>query len=340
MAVPKGSVAKKGSAGKLQTKAQPVKSAPTGSTKSNKAAAPALEKGKKRERDEVVSKTIKGDKKSKKSETVAAPAAAESEDEDEEDNEDLIKLPANSKGRDSEEEADSEDDEDDEDYIRGLSDVSGSDSGADSSDDDDDDDDGGSSLAEISTSGVVRLPSSKNDAVVKAKLDKVAERKKKQQAGGKAQVASTPSVVYFGRLPRWMTEEPLRGYLTQFGDIRRLRLSRNRRTGASKHYAFVEFDDEDVGRIVAETMDNYILENRMLQARVVPKDKVHPKMWVGAKQTFKPVRHVEKQQDRHNAVRSQEEREKAERKLLERQAKKKDSLKQQGIDYDFEGYVS
>lgn len=329
MAVPKVSAAKKGGAGKAQTKT-------TTESKGKKNAAPlppakpVLEKGKKRAREEVVKKADESERPQKKK--AAAAAAAESESEEDED-EGEVGAPVEEE-RDAEEEADSEDDEDDGDYIHGLSEVSGSESGADSSDEDDEDDDGGSSLAEISSSGVVRLPSSKNDAVVKAKLDKVRDKKQ-----GKAH-ASTPTVIYFGRLPNSMTEEPLRKYLAQFGDVSRLRLSRNRRTGASKHYAFVEFDDEDVARIVAETMDNYLIENRMLQAKVVPKDKVHPKMWVGADRKFKKVRHAEKHQDRHNAVRTQESREKAERKLLERQEKKKDKIKKQDIDYDFDGYVS
>lgn len=37
------------------------------------------------------------------------------------------------------------------------------------------------------------------------------------------------------------------------------------KTGESKHYAFIEFASEDVAKIVAETMDNYLLSGSLLQ---------------------------------------------------------------------------
>ncbi|EAW61378.1 hCG1979894, isoform CRA_a, partial [Homo sapiens] len=42
------------------------------------------------------------------------------------------------------------------------------------------------------------------------------------------------------------------------GTVTRFRLSRNKRTGNSKGYAFVEFESESVAEIVAETMNNYL----------------------------------------------------------------------------------
>lgn len=69
----------------------------------------------------------------------------------------------------------------------------------------------------------------------------------------------------------------------------RLRVARNKRTGASKHYAFVEFADADVARIVRETMDGYLIDGRLMQVRDVPAEKVHPTLWVGAGKTWRKV---------------------------------------------------
>jgi nucleolar protein 15 len=46
----------------------------------------------------------------------------------------------------------------------------------------------------------------------------------------------------------------MRAFFTQFGDVDRLRLSRSKKTGGSKGYAFVEFKDATDTKIVAEAM--------------------------------------------------------------------------------------
>jgi len=114
-----------------------------------------------------------------------------------------------------------------------------------------------------------------------------------------------PSVLYIGRLPKSFIEPALRSYLMQFGDVLRLRISRNRRTGAPKHYAFVEFADADVARIVRETMDNYLVDGRLLQVREVPKEKVHPAMWVGAGQKWRKVPADRRARVQHDKVSGQ-----------------------------------
>lgn len=81
----------------------------------------------------------------------------------------------------------------------------------------------------------------------------------------------------------------MRAYFSQFGDIRRLRLSRNRKTGQSKHYAFLEFASSDVAKIVADTMNNYLMFGHILKCRVVPKEQVHENLWKGADKRFKKV---------------------------------------------------
>lgn len=81
----------------------------------------------------------------------------------------------------------------------------------------------------------------------------------------------------------------MRAYFSQFGPLLRLRLSRNRTTGASKHYAFLEFASAAVAAIVADTMDNYLMFGHILKVRVVPREQVHENMWKGAGKRFKRV---------------------------------------------------
>lgn len=63
----------------------------------------------------------------------------------------------------------------------------------------------------------------------------------------------------------------MKQYFSQFGDVTRLRLSRNKKTGRSKHYAFIEFASHEVAQIVAETMHNYLLFGRLLQCNSITK---------------------------------------------------------------------
>ena len=98
-----------------------------------------------------------------------------------------------------------------------------------------------------------------------------------------------PGVVYVGRIPHGFYEHEMREYFTQFGDISRLRLSRSRKTGASKHYAFIEFTSAGVAKIVADTMNNYLMFGHILKCKVVPKEQVHESLWKGANKRFKAV---------------------------------------------------
>ncbi|KAI1373738.1 hypothetical protein F4677DRAFT_448031 [Hypoxylon crocopeplum] len=96
-------------------------------------------------------------------------------------------------------------------------------------------------------------------------------------------------VVYVGRLPHGFYEHEMRSYFSQFGAIEKLRMSRNKKTGASRHFAFIEFAEAPVAAIVAKTMDNYLLFGRVLKVKVVPKSQIHDDLWKGSNKRFKKV---------------------------------------------------
>ena len=81
----------------------------------------------------------------------------------------------------------------------------------------------------------------------------------------------------------------MRQYFEQFGSILQLRLSRNRKTGASKHYAFIQFASNIVADIVAKTMDNYLLFNHILKVKIIPDEQVPEDLFKGANKRFKKV---------------------------------------------------
>eukprot|EP00762_Andalucia_godoyi_P002249 ANDGO_07606.mRNA.1 putative RNA-binding protein C1827.05c len=148
------------------------------------------------------------------------------------------------------------------------------------------------------------------------------------------------SVIYIGRLPSAFSEEPLKKFLSQFGDISRLRVSRNRHTGKSKHYAFVEFADAEVASIVAETMNNYLLENHILQCSVLLRKDVHTELFKGSGKPFAALPTTELHANRVNRKRSREEENDHVEKLLKSESAKRSRIQKAGIEYDFPGYAN
>lgn len=221
---------------------------------------------------------------------------------------------------------------DEREVIAALSDVS-DDAGdeeddGDSSEEDEEDD----KLAQRSSMASIKLPNSKDDAMVKQRLEKLKKSKKNNKN------ASTPGTLYIGRLPKGFFEDQMKSYFTQFGDVTRLRVSRNKKTGASKHYAFVEFADKDVANIVQETMNNYLIDGALLQVRTVPKDKIHPEMWIGANRKYRPIPGARLERLKRDEVKTEEQQKVTIQRTLNRQGKRKAKLADAGFEYDFQGY--
>jgi len=145
-------------------------------------------------------------------------------------------------------------------------------------------------------------------------------------------------VVYLGHIPHGFYEEQMRGFFGQFGTITRLRLSRSKKTGRSRHYAFIQFEEPRVAEVVVDTMNGYILEGRHLVCRMVPPQRVHARMFDGANGKFRhiPWRTVAK--NRHNAKRDPQKRKTKLERLMRKENAKRRRLKEMGLDYEFEGY--
>jgi nucleolar protein 15 len=131
----------------------------------------------------------------------------------------------------------------------------------------------------------------------------------------------------------------MRGYFSQFGDISRLRMARNKKTGRSKHYAFIEFESADVAQIVAETMNNYLLFEHMLKCSVVPAEKVHEKLFIGCEKVYKPANYELHNRRMHNKPKTSKELEKKHNKLKKTEEKLREQIKKAGIEYDFPSFA-
>ena len=129
----------------------------------------------------------------------------------------------------------------------------------------------------------------------------------KQQAAAskRSKVAPTPKsagVLYLGHIPHGFYEDEMRKFFSQFGTISRLRLARNKKTGRSKHYAFIEFKVGEVASIVAKAMNGYMMYSRLLVARVVPPKHLHPETFKNADRKFKVIDRTAIERKKHNKV--------------------------------------
>jgi nucleolar protein 15 len=141
---------------------------------------------------------------------------------------------------------------------------------------DDDDED----QAEDVGIDIGNTPALPNEEIVQAKLKAVKVRTNNDDEGG---------TIYVGRIPHGFYETQMRAFFSQFGDITRLRLSRNKKTGASKHFAFIEFANSEVAKIAAETMNSYLMFGHILKCSFVPTEQLHPEVWKGANKKYRII---------------------------------------------------
>mmetsp|Transcript_2193 Transcript_2193/g.3306 ORF Transcript_2193/g.3306 Transcript_2193/m.3306 type:complete len:176 (-) Transcript_2193:340-867(-) len=147
--------------------------------------------------------------------------------------------------------------------------------------------------------------------------------------------AEASKVLYIGHLPHGFFEKEIKGYFSQFGKISRVRISRNKKTAKAKHYAFIEFQNAEVAKIVADAMDGYFLFTQKLIVKVIPKNKVHPRLFVGANRKFKAIPWTKVERLRHDKERTPEQQKKRVARLIKRDKKRKEKIAKLGIDYEY-----
>ncbi|KXZ50185.1 hypothetical protein GPECTOR_17g822 [Gonium pectorale] len=126
------------------------------------------------------------------------------------------------------------------------------------------------------------------------------------------------------------------GYFSQFGKVTRVRISRNKRTGNARGYAFVEFQYPEVAKVAVEAMDGYFLFKQRLSCKLVPPSKVHPLLFKNANRKFKviPWRKVERM--RHDRERTAEEHALRVARLIRKDKQRQKKIREKGIDYEYE----
>jgi nucleolar protein 15 len=166
----------------------------------------------------------------------------------------------------------------------------------------------------------------------KYKKSRSAQRKAASKKKTAEAAANTSSVLYIGHLPPHFEEHELVQFLKQFGKVLNLRVSRSKKTGNSKGFAFVQMQSPGIAAIVADTLAGYIMfGQRRLVCHVVPPDKIHKKLFFKQQRVVKAKQATEKALGMMKVITSR---------LVSREQKKRETLKELGIDYDFPGYAA
>jgi len=111
----------------------------------------------------------------------------------------------------------------------------------------------------------------------KTKANRLAE----MEAAADEEAVEPRGVLYVGHIPEGFFEPQMKKFFAQFGKVTRLRISRSKKNAKSKGYGFVEFEEESVAKIVAETMQGYLLFDKTLVCHLLPKEKQHPMLFKG-----------------------------------------------------------
>lgn len=240
-----------------------------------------------------------------------------SSDKSVEEIEEDLQLPSSSDDEDASEDeehvlSEESDDDDDDDEINGLS-----------SDDDEEEEEG-----EEENDG---SKGNKSGHSVN-KVIKVNEEETEDSKSSKSKKTPKSGVIYIGRLPEGFQEKELKTYFKQFGDIVNLKLSRNKKTGKSKHYGFIEFQSFEVAKIAAETMNNYLLFGHLIKCEVV--NEPFKDLFKDSKKKFKVIPWKKIAKEKHDKPKSAKEWAKLVENFEESKKKKQEELKSKGIDFD------
>ncbi|KFQ22303.1 MKI67 FHA domain-interacting nucleolar phosphoprotein-like, partial [Mesitornis unicolor] len=122
------------------------------------------------------------------------------------------------------------------------------------------------------------------------------------------------------------------------GTVTRLRLSRSKKTGGSKGYAFIEFESDDVAKIVADTMNNYLFSERLLKCQFLPPERVHENLFKSSNKIFLKPSHPAVR--RYNKIRSLVQKAKMTKRLLRKEKLLRKKLAEKGLNYDFPGFAA
>jgi len=159
-----------------------------------------------------------------------------------------------------------------------------------------------------------------------------------EQTVRKPQDLKNRAVIYISHIPHGFYEKAMRAFFGQFGSVTNLRLGRSKKTGRSCGFAFVEFKYREVAEVVAESMNNYLMFDRLLKCSVVPKERTSKAIFRGKVKEQKPPGKMAMMKHKRlvNAVKCEETVQRRQVRQAKRVKKSMSKLEKAGIKYNFQ----
>ena len=168
---------------------------------------------------------------------------------------------------------------------------------------------------------------------------KLSSRKVPEKRITKPDANKTPktkeSVLAFHRVPHEFAEKEIRAFFGQFGDIRKLRLSRSKKTGNSRGYGYIQYVLPEVAKIAAEATNNYFIAGKPIRTEVLNPEAVHKGLFKGAPPGNHALRRSAAVRKSHNS----KVHGRLNAKALEKDAARAEKLASMGIEYEIERRV-
>ncbi|XP_038058243.1 MKI67 FHA domain-interacting nucleolar phosphoprotein-like [Patiria miniata] len=179
------------------------------------------------------------------------------------------------------------------------------------------------------------------------KQQKKRKRGKKKSVGKMAdevEVSGDPEdvgVVYLSHIPHGFYEPQMRHFFSQFGTVNRLKLWRSKKSGKSRGFAYIEFEYADVAKIVADTMNNYLMFQKLLKCKFIPNGEVCGGAFRNAERRFVKPYHRKLAKERHNSLLTANEARivKSQQRLVQMEGRRKKKMAKLGIECNLPGYT-
>jgi len=180
-------------------------------------------------------------------------------------------------------------------------------------------------------------------------LDSIALNKKKQkQFSKKTKLAKkirkdipttkglSHGVIRLTNIPHGFYEEAMQRYFGQFGKVMDIKVARSRKSAKPLGLAYVKFQYRGVARLVAQSMNGYLMFNKIMRCKYIKSAKVSELMMFGNKfikaESCPGVLKHRFTVDEYNRNRTANEAYKRQSRITEKMMKKEKMLKDMGLN--------